>query len=726
MIDESTRRTASTTDAFVSGSETYEKWVWTELLAFDNREADFGVASYCEVAGFVPTGMCLLVSSPDFVFLHDGLETEKIMSPLICSRNAHEGSEARERQVWTNWQIRDLIKELSQLGCQVYLSMFSVYAQNAHHHEWLSDHQEALGVWVGMGRGLNFNPLAMLKDGTLLEDIFIPKTVKACVDYGFAGWHGADGYGPLVTDIWGTDMSDQMIAQFRKHCPAMKMPEFMLSESHDRLETLAERARWLREKEPLSWIGFISERWMAFWKKMNAALHSENKRSIINSAWTKGNFESLFSYGIDYRKMAATGIDYMVVEAVALSLSHTYPKHNRHYEFAATMFEIKACAPGFKLLILNGIKDVVEEWDSLRHSPTGYEREIYALANMFYLSPEKFERASIGLLGCLADGITVDEWQHIRQDWLTAFDGVPASAGQVTAIWSDELLEGACEDYLLDGMWASQWQIVKLMENNVQIQCSVRLEDVSRAHGAVLLPSAHLLGGEKLDRLLSKSRFPVVLSGRTGILSTYFSKARVICDDQFAVLVFNSNRQAEMRHVPQGPDPFQHNTESRYFANQNLNRLDVTDHLFQKAAELINQVVIDDLRERNMLYAECIDVRNGDCTLNTRLLDENTIDVAIENTTPWGKLVKTIRVSRIIDTVAVISNFPLRVSRKLDDYSFQIVVPTRGVSIVRVKVSSLSQDSSQPKCDGLVSKAALDHAGSGIAMAEDKRQLSTE
>ena len=73
-------------------------------------------------------------------------------APLIApaAKAFSADPETFERWVWTKWQIRDLIGTLSGRGCQVYLSMFSVYAENEHHHEWLSDHQEALGVWVGM------------------------------------------------------------------------------------------------------------------------------------------------------------------------------------------------------------------------------------------------------------------------------------------------------------------------------------------------------------------------------------------------------------------------------------------------------------------------------------------------------------------------------------------------------------------------------------------------
>ena len=47
-------------------SNNYEPWVWTELLAFDNAQKDGGAAEYIKELGFVPKGICLMTSSPDF------------------------------------------------------------------------------------------------------------------------------------------------------------------------------------------------------------------------------------------------------------------------------------------------------------------------------------------------------------------------------------------------------------------------------------------------------------------------------------------------------------------------------------------------------------------------------------------------------------------------------------------------------------------------------------
>ena len=50
-----------------------ERWIWTELLAFDCEAPDCGAAAYLERIGSVPTGISFLLSSPDFVLDHRGM-----------------------------------------------------------------------------------------------------------------------------------------------------------------------------------------------------------------------------------------------------------------------------------------------------------------------------------------------------------------------------------------------------------------------------------------------------------------------------------------------------------------------------------------------------------------------------------------------------------------------------------------------------------------------------
>ena len=92
-----------------------ERWIWTELLAFDITQEDYGVAAYLERTGFAPDGISFLLSAVDFILLHKGMEEEYTLFPDICSRVAHERNEERHRQEWTNWKLKGLVDELHKI-----------------------------------------------------------------------------------------------------------------------------------------------------------------------------------------------------------------------------------------------------------------------------------------------------------------------------------------------------------------------------------------------------------------------------------------------------------------------------------------------------------------------------------------------------------------------------------------------------------------------------------
>ena len=103
----------------------FSPWVWTELLAFDRNEPDCGVSAYLEELGFVPEGMCLLVSSPDFLLSHPGKITGRQLPADICARGGQPGNERRQRQEWSDCDLKKLIAGLTNVGVEVYCSCFA-------------------------------------------------------------------------------------------------------------------------------------------------------------------------------------------------------------------------------------------------------------------------------------------------------------------------------------------------------------------------------------------------------------------------------------------------------------------------------------------------------------------------------------------------------------------------------------------------------------------------
>ena len=495
----------------------HERWIWTELIGFDNTRPDLGVSEYIEAAGFTPATICLLIGSPDFILSHDSPAAEVPLPPDFCARDGHERNPHRQRQVWTNYQLRALIAELHVRGVAVYLTVFTRFYGDRFHHEWVSDHREVCMVYRGHGWVSSINCLARLADGGFYEDYFIAKLVETMVYYGFDGWHGADGYGPLSGPLWCVDMSDDMVAQFSE-ATGLALPEEVGGECGHDVDRLEARAAWLWRHVRHEWIDFYSNRWATFWRKAVAALHGAGKQAVVNSAWGRAPFESLYRYGIDYRKIAATGVDGIVVETAAAGLAmdpRPMAAHeSRHYDFLAMLMLIRAYVPDTRLIFLHNAHDVVEQWDAIRHMPTLLEREIYSLANVWHHSAEGLRPGADGFLVCLGDGLDPDHWRWLRERWALAFAPAPAATLGATLLWSDAAMAAQVADFTATRTWNSHRLLFQLMTLGAVVQSTVRVDQLHAARGPLLVLNPHLLPADELAAVMAYDAAPVVTIGR--------------------------------------------------------------------------------------------------------------------------------------------------------------------------------------------------------------------
>ena len=307
------------------------------------------------------------------------------------------------------------------------------------HREWISDHLEVLHVRKSSGYAWALNCLSRLKDGTYFEDYFAKKMVETLRDYGFDGWHGADGWGPLSGAIHETSFADDMIKQFAS-ISHLQLPEVVTRECVHDVPRLTARAEWILENSRGEWSEFYADRWARFWKTMVTALHAAEKKAVINSAWGRAPFEAYYRYGIDYQRIAATGVDGIIVETVAagLAMDPRLANVDRHDDFLAMLMLMRACVPDTRLIFLHNVHDVVEQWDAIRHNPMVLEREIYALSNVFHTQQDgKLRPSADGFLACLGDGLSRDEWNWLEQRWQVSFVPPPQRTHGATVVWSN-------------------------------------------------------------------------------------------------------------------------------------------------------------------------------------------------------------------------------------------------------------------------------------------------
>lgn len=490
---------------------TFDCWLWIELIGFDNAQNDFGVGAFLENVGCLPKAISLLLFNADFIHLHNGMAEERRLPYDCCSYGGHPRNQERERQDWSNHQLKGLIQELQKRDIAVYFAVFDMFVTQ----EWIGQHPEILHVRKDGLRLHSVCPWKRLSDGTFYEDFFVEQLVRVMRDYRFDGHHGADGYSHPRIPVYDGDFSDDMVGQFQQASEVSLPPEHG-TECDDNPERLRQRADWIWSNHRREWIEFYTDRTTRFWKKVVEALHAEGKKVVLNSAWTRDPFEAKYRYGMDYRRLVEAGVDGFIVEAAAAASETEREESSAKVllDFTAMLLLIKACVPETPLYFLHGVKDTREQWNVLHHAPTSLEREVHSLSNVYMNDANgRLRRCASGLVVCLADDIRQHEWQWLREIWELAFDGQPQRVVGATVVWSDAALDNQMEDFITTRRWTTHKLLHNLIAHGAPVCSAVNVNDLASVSGPILALNPHLFPDEELQSLIAYTQGPVAMIG---------------------------------------------------------------------------------------------------------------------------------------------------------------------------------------------------------------------
>ena len=504
----------------MNGSCEYSRWLWIELIGFDNEHPRFGVPEFLDRIGFTPDGVALLLYNPEFVHGHDGMDRNATLAPDMCSYGGYASTVERRRQEWTRHQLRDLVGELRSTGAEVFPSVGDCHTP---HGPWLDHHPEVLYVSRTRGRMPRLCPWKHLADGQLYEDFLITKLIEVLDDYGFDGFYGANGFNPPRISIYDGDFSWDMIEQFHQYT-GVALPPAITSGGDHELPSVRTRADWIWTNRRREWIDFYVRRRAAFWRKLAAALHAGGKSVMANSTWTKDPLESIYRFGVDYRRLAETGIDRVVLEAAAAALetiADPNPACRAVCQFAAATLLTKASTPAMPMLWLNGVKDTNEDWDALRQTPMALESEIHTYTHLYRRTPSgELGHCVDGPMVCLADCIDPQEWQRLRHRWSLGFGFEPAHVHGVTLVWSNAVLDRQVDDMIATGRWSVHRWLSHLMARGAAVHTVVDIEDLTTVTGPILVLCAHLLPESERKILRAYDRGPTVVVSDDEVLDT--------------------------------------------------------------------------------------------------------------------------------------------------------------------------------------------------------------
>ena len=475
-------------------NENYQKWIWIELIGFDNTLADYGVRNYLERCKFVPDGMSLLLTWTEFVLGYKGMDHEYELHPNEQSYGGHPASPERKRQNWTNYQLKGLIKELHQYDIKVYLSYFNFAGDYIHNNRRYLLETTANNTTIG-----TINVLKILDDGTPFEDVLQTATIQVLKDYHFDGIQIADGISSYRLALQYGDYSDNMVKQFLDHS------KINLPESENRAAHI-----WSEYRQ--EWIDFHVHRWGVFFDKFMKRVKESGKEAIYNNAWTRDPFEAMYRYGVDYRRVASTGIDGCMVEDVSAGLALLSDRDNGylmtndmrrriHYDYLTALMMNRAAMPTLRLTPLAGIHDANEQWGVLQHMPTAMLRNVACNLNTLFYDgkTKKYKSITDGPFFCLGDALLESDWNFIRNCWNTGMIKENTQPSGLTIIWSDKRLDKEIASFIQSRRTPSYRITADLMYAGAQLYSIARIEDIGELTGPLLIINPDLLPEDELD-----------------------------------------------------------------------------------------------------------------------------------------------------------------------------------------------------------------------------------
>ncbi|MBQ7649884.1 MAG: hypothetical protein IJS15_02940, partial [Victivallales bacterium] len=627
-------------------------------------------------------------------FSHKGMETEYELSPAVCSRNAHPRNEQRERQRWTNWQLRELIANLKKRGVPTYLSMFTCYYRGKYGPEWLCDHEELTEeMFPGNYR---FNPIAALNDGTPCEKIFAPKVAELCRDYGFAGFHGADRFNSTGL-LYRRVVTDVLTRMFLQRT-GLRAPSYVTAPCRDDEAKQKKRMSWIWGEHRNEITRFIKDRWQEFWREVASNVHAVGGQCLMNSSYTRGSETTAAWLGIDYKEIVEAGVDAIVCETVPLSMSNqaplsawqSFPDLHRHFHAwcLTAMQEIRAYLPNTRLMFLHGCKDVVEDWDNIRQSPAGYERELFALASLCHYRKGILFPAADGLTACLADGFSESDWKFITDRWKSAIrPDELLHAGEMVFVWDDRMVSDGVDDYFRDYFPTAFDTIYKFKYSGFAIQSTSRSDELTDVHEPLCIPVAHLLGHEALAKIVNRPE-PVVLIGRSDFLEDLLPQGVAFRDPRLTVLILNAGTAPSVNDYPAQDDSAIVNESLNWKSTLNsftavMPQMGVATELWQDAFDAVHKV-LDDWKKRAGRFFPMVENPTGECQLLTREFSEGRLETIVESLVIRNQQV-SLRYSQPFDEFRITSSYPFYPIDITDNSMLMRTSANRGLCAVEVR-----------------------------------------
>lgn len=492
-------------------------FIWMQLLGFDRDDPDRGANRYLKQTGFIPDGIFALLFHPDFVHLHQGMSDEYELSANICAYHGIPRNRERERQPWTNYNLRDLVQNLNKKGIGMYASIMGASTDNNHHREWINDHRELERHSRGGGRW-GHCILKRFKDGSLYEDFFIEQLCITLTDYGLRGIHLADGF-CANGNLYHGDYSTDLVTQFLDHI-CIELPDEIISTlGNDTAEVEDYRGDWIWSNVRSQWIEFMCWRWEQFFVKLCSAVHEIGCEVTVLGMYCTDPFETKYCLGLDLARIMDVGVDYLTANIMAAGCYIANPWGSEENFFHRYMAIAPTTAAHIKkghLISMLGVQDATEEYDIMKHAPCIHERDIYTM--MAYQLIDKFgiRRALEGYMICLGDGIKREDWLSESEKMEVALSADVKQVISPVMLWSDTAYDKMLDEYIKTRRWTPFKHFYEMGKAGTMCGACITSDAISSYSGTLFVPNFDMLSPKEQQKIVEYKTGAVICTVTTG------------------------------------------------------------------------------------------------------------------------------------------------------------------------------------------------------------------
>lgn len=661
-----------------------EKWYWIELIGFDNTKNDYGVSDFLMRTQTKVEGVSILFSNSEFVIDHQNTEKETVLLPCHCTYGGYYHGEERDRQNWTNLQLKGLVKELHNNGIKVFFSLFDAFSYRADdgslvENGYLKEHEELMYLDKN-GEIFKFLcPIKRLKDGTYFETVFAEKYKDVVKYYSFDGIQVADGLSCHRLSVQNGDFSDDLVEQFLLDTGIV---DNNLSMVGDNKKEYKVRRKYIIEHRYFDWLKWATRRWERFYETFYKTFENENTLLYFNSAWTRDPFEAYLRYGIDYKTAMSKADGIMAEWAIPANINSIedmggvdYAENKKPdylYEYFLMQQSLKAYLPDVKEYTMSAIKDTFEQWNLMDIAPMEQESAFFARNHNFVFNGKGFENASNGPWYCLSSGLTKEQWEKLNYiESVSRIEKIQSPIGFLS-VWSDNI-ESEVKRYLETYDYSRSKLSYELLTAGLCVSGAVRVEDVQKVNAPLFIANSDTFTQKEIA-VLNDCRLPMVI---IGVNNTIVDTKKIYHGKYISVWVKNIELNESTLSILHKYDKVRKCKKNPYFKFGGIWSWPIeynvlTKAFFKELANLLN----------NAFYLPQVFSPKGVCTATAWKISEKQYRMLIINPTHIYTLAK-VKLPFNIEKVSVLNKSKNHFVEVHGNYFSEKVCP-RGTSIVEI------------------------------------------